>query len=202
MAYKRRMSYKQKRALEKIQENKAKILEVCHGVPDTSGIYFFTREEDGIKFAYVGQAKHLLTRLAQHLQGFQWIDNSIEKRGLWSEDNPFGWKISFLEYPEQLLDEQEQRYIREYSISGHQLYNATSGGQGKGKKDIADMPTKGYREGLHNGYKKAQKEIAHLFKLHLVCGTKKVPPTKPQEKAMQKFEDFIDVEEEKGGKGD
>ena len=29
---------------EKIQENKAKILEVCHGVPDTSGIYFFTRE--------------------------------------------------------------------------------------------------------------------------------------------------------------
>ena len=74
---------------------------------------------------------------------------------------------------------------------GFQLRNKTSGSQGAGKKDIADEPTKGYLEGLNNGYKKAQKEIAHLFQLHLECTTKKNPPTKLQEKAMAKFEEFI-----------
>ena len=178
--------------------NKERILKVRPDVPERSGIYFFTREEDGIKFAYVGQAKHLLSRLAQHIQGYKRIGNSIRKRGLWSEDNTTGWKISYVEYPEQLLDEQEQIYIKQFANLGYQLLNKTSGGQGEGKKDIADEPTKGYQEGLHNGYKKAQKEIAHLFKLHLVCGTKKNPPTKLQVNAMQKFEKFIDV----GGEAD
>ena len=190
------MNYKQFYAIEKV--NKARVLKVCPDVTDASGIYILTREEGGFKFAYVGQAKKLLTRLAGHLKGFQHIDLSLKKHGLWSEDKPTGWKISFVEYPEQFLDEQEQIYIKRMANLGYQLRNKTSGSQGEGKKDIADEPTKGYLEGLHNGYKKAQKEIAHLFKLHLVCGTKKVPPTKLQEKAMQKFEDFINVEEESG----
>lgn len=189
------MNYKQIMAIEKV--NKARILKVCPDVTDASGIYILTREEGGFKFAYVGQAKKLLSRLAGHLKGYQHIDLSLKKHGLWSEDKPTGWKISFVEYPEQFLDEQEQIYIKQMANLGYQLRNKTSGSQGEGKRDIADEPTKGYLEGLHNGYKKAQKEIAHLFKLHLVCGTKKVPPTKLQEKAMQKFECFIDVEEEK-----
>lgn len=82
--------------------------------------------------------------------------------------------------------------LSDYAMNGYQLRNATSGSQGKGKKDISDNPTKGYLEGLHNGYQKAQKEIAHLFKLHLDCTTKKNPPTKLQEKAMAKFEEFIE----------
>jgi hypothetical protein len=89
------------------------------------------------------------------------------------------------------LDELEQKYIKMYADRGYQLRNATSGGQGEGKRDIADNPTKGYLEGLHNGYAKAQKEIAHLFDLHLECTTKKVPPTKLQAKALEKFNDFI-----------
>lgn len=190
------MNYKQIKAIEKV--NKARILKVCPDVTDASGIYILTREESGFKFAYVGQAKKLLSRLAGHLKGYQHIDLSLKKHGLWSEDKPTGWKISFVEYPEQFLDEQEQIYIKQMANLGYQLRNKTSGSQGEGKKDISDAPTKGYLEGLHNGYKKAQKEIAHLFKLHLVCGTKKVPPTKLQEKAMQKFEDFISVEEESG----
>jgi hypothetical protein len=194
------MNYKQIKAIEKA--NKTRILKACPDVPDTSGIYLLTREENGFKFAYVGQAKKLLTRLAGHLKGYQHIDLSLKKHGLYSKDNPTGWKVSFVEYPEQFLDEQEQIYIKQMANLGYQLRNKTSGSQGEGKRDISDAPTKGYLEGLHNGYKKAQKEIAHLFKLHLVCGTKKVPPTKLQEKAMQKFEDFINVEEGKSGKGD
>lgn len=190
------MDYRQIKAIEKA--NKDRILKVCPGVPETSGIYFLTREEGGFKFAYIGQAKHLLTRLAGHLSGYQHIDLSIKKHKLWSEDNPTGWRVAYIECREEYLDEQEQSHIKAFANKGYQLRNKTSGSQGEGKKDIADEPTKGYLEGLHNGYKKAQKEIAHLFKLHLTCGTKKEPPTKLQEKAMAKFNNFIAEVEENG----
>jgi hypothetical protein len=131
--------------------------------------------------------------LAQHLTGYQHIDLSLKKHKLWSEDNQTGWKIGYIECAEICLDDWEQRYIRAYANNGYQMRNKTSGSQSEGKKDIADAPTKGYLEGLHNGYKKAQKEIAHLFALHLNCGTKKEPPTKLQAKALEKFEKFIDV---------
>ena len=179
------------KAIEK--RNKERILKVCPGIPDVSGIYILTREENGFKYAYVGQAKKLLTRLAGHLDGYQHIDLSLKKHGLLNEGNITGWMIDWVKCDESDLDEYEQRFIKAYANKGYQLRNKTSGGQGEGKKDIADEPTKGYLEGLHNGYKKAQKEMAHLFRLHLVCGTKKNPPTKLQVKAMQKFEQFIGV---------
>lgn len=190
------MDYRQIKAIEKA--NKDRILKVCPSVPETSGIYFLTREEGGFKFAYIGQAKHLLTRLAAHLSGYQHIDLSIKKHKLWSEDNPTGWRVAYIECQEQYLDSQEQSHIKAFANNGYQLRNKTSGSQGEGKKDIADEPTKGYLEGLHNGYKKAQKEIAHLFKLHLKCETKKSPPTKLQEKALIKFNNFIAEVENNG----
>ena len=174
-------------------ENKRRILKACPNVPDRSGIYFLTRAEDGFRFDYIVQAKRLLTRLAGHLKGYQHIEHSLRKRGLYSESNPTGWKVAYIECQEQYLDEQEQKHIVAYANAGYQLLNKTSGSQGKGKKDIADEPTKGYLEGLHNGYKKAQKEMAHLFKLHLKCETKKEPPTKLQVKALEKFNNFIEV---------
>jgi hypothetical protein len=177
------------KAIEKA--NKERILKVCPNVPDRSGIYILTREENGFRFAYVGQAKKLLTRLAQHLKGYQHIDLSLKKHGLYSEDNLSGWNVAYIECHESCLDDWEQRYVRTYANNGYQMRNKTSGSQSEGKKDIADEPTKGYLEGLHNGYKKAQKEIAHLFKLHLRCEAKKNPPTKLQEKALIKFNDFI-----------
>ncbi len=183
------MNFRQIKAIEKA--NKERVLKVCPNIPETSGIYFLTREENGFKFGYIGQAKHLLTRIAQHLKGYQHIDMSIRKHGLWSENNPNGWKILYRTCELNELDDLEQRYIKEYANRGYQLRNHTSGSQSEGKRDIADSPTKGYLEGLHNGYKKAQKEIAHLFKLHLKCATKKEPPTKLQTKAMEKFENFI-----------
>ena len=183
------MNYKQIKAIERA--NKERILKVCPLACDKSGIYFFIREENGFKYAYIGQSVKVLTRLAQHLSGFQHIDLSIKKHRLWSEDNVTGWRIGVMYCEKGRLDELEQKYIKLYADKGYQLRNATSGSQGEGKKDIADAPTKGYLEGLHNGYKKARQEMAHLFDLHLEVKTKKDPPTKLQERALAKFYGFI-----------
>lgn len=190
------MNYKQIYAIKK--ENEKRILKVCPNVPHRSGIYFLLREENGFKFGYIGQAVDLLRRLADHLAGFQHIDLSIKKHGLYSEDNPNGYKIHFLEFSKEQLNEKEMYYIRKYANAGYQLRNSTSGSQGEGKAglDNAKQP-RTYTEGLHNGYKNAQKEIKHLFDLHLDVIPKKNPPTKLQEKALQKFKDFIEVEESK-----
>ena len=183
------MNLRQVKAIE--AANKKKILAICPDARDESGIYFLIREENGFKYAYIGQSVRVLTRLAEHLKGFQHIDLSIKKHKLWGEDNPAGWRIGVMYCGRDQLDELEQKYIKMYADRGYQLRNATSGSQGEGKKDIADNPTKGYLEGLHNGYKKAQKEIAHLFDLHLEFKTKKEPPTKLQVKAAEKFKEFI-----------
>lgn len=189
------MDMRQIKAIERA--NKERILKVCPGVPESSGIYFLLREENGFKYGYIGQAKHLLTRLAQHLRGYQHIDLSLRKHGLYSENNPTGYRVHFLVFPESLLNEMEQKYILKYANAGYQLRNKTSGSQGEGKQGIADSkPSKGYYDGVAQGKKKSREFIADLFKKHLVVTTKKQPPTKLQERALQKFNDFINIESE------
>ena len=184
------MDYRKVYAIKKANEER--ILKVCPNCPNTSGIYFLLREENGFKFGYIGQAKCLLSRLAQHLSGYQHIDLSIKKHGLWSEENPKGYRVHFLEFAENLLDEMEQKYIKQYANAGYQLRNVESGGN-LGKTDIGERKSaRGYYDGLEQGYKNAQKEVAHLFNLHLDYTTKKQPPTKLQEKAFQKFKDFLE----------
>jgi hypothetical protein len=188
------VNYRQIKAIE--QKNKQRILKLQPNTPDTSGIYVFIREEGGFKYAYIGQAKHLLTRIAQHLSGHQYIDISIKKHGLWDKDNPCGWRVLWMLCPEYKLDEYEQHYIKEYANSGYQLRNKTSGSQGKGKVGIADnKPSKGYYDGLKQGYKNAQKFVANLFDKHLTYGKKSEKPNKNQEKALAKFEDFLKGDE-------
>ena len=119
------MNYKQIYAIKKANEER--ILKVCPNCPNTSGIYFLLREEDGFKYAYIGQAVRLRERLGSHLSGYQHIDLSIKKHGLWSEENPTGYKVHFLEFAENLLDEMEQKYIKQYANAGYQMRNATSG---------------------------------------------------------------------------
>lgn len=186
------MNFRQIKAIEKA--NKERILKICPGVPERSGIYFLLRREDGFKYAYIGQAKRLLTRLAQHLSGYQRIDLSIKKHGLYSAENPTGYEINYLEFPEGQLDEKEQYFIQRYAAAGFQMRNETTGGQGKGKRTLGGKSTKGYMEGLAKGYLNARKDIAHLFDLHLTVATKKEPPTVNQAKALQKFKDFLDWE--------
>jgi hypothetical protein len=186
------VNYKQIYTIKKA--NKERILKACPNCPETSGIYFLLREEDGFKWGYIGQAKHILSRLADHLQNFQHIDLSIKKHGLYSENNPTGYKIHFLEFPESELDEKEQYYIKKYANAGYQMKNSTTGSQGKGKKSLDNAkPPKNYYDGLSQGYCNAQKFVANLFEKHLDYKQKSDKPNKNQEKAIQKFRDFIEV---------
>ncbi len=190
------MTEVQKKAIRKAkaieQANKQKWVKHFGEIPDTSGIYILTREENGFKFAYIGQAKHILTRLAQHLKGYQHIDLSLKKHGLISQLNPNGYDMAFVRCEEKNLDEQEKYFIKEYANMGYQLRNKTSGGQDSGKKDIAENITKGYLQGLHNGYEKARKEIAKLFEKNLTFDING-KPTVNKQKAWQKFKDFLEI---------
>ena len=183
-------NWKQIKAIE--AKNKQQIQELCPTMHDVSGIYILTRHDNGFKYAYVGQAKHLLTRLAQHLSGYQHIDLSIKKHKLWNENNPAGWRIDFMYCPEERLDEIERTMIADYANRGFQMRNKTAGGQDSGKFGIADnRPAKGYHDGLQQGYKNAIKEIKHLFDLYLTAVITANKPTKRHENALQKFYQII-----------
>ena len=190
------MNYRQIKAIE--QKNKQRILEVNKNVPETSGIYILHRIDGGFNFAYVGQAKHLLTRLAQHLSGYQHIDLSIKKHGLWRKDNISGWDIWFTECPVEQLDIEEQKWIRYCADKGYQLRNKTTGSQGEGKRGLDNQKQpKGYYDGKKQGYLDARKYVANLFEKHLQYSQKSDKPNKNQEKAAQKFKDFLNWSEGK-----
>ena len=191
------INYRQIKAIE--QRNKEKILKMCPYVSERPGIYIFTRFDGEFRYAYIGQAKHLLSRLAQHLSGYQHIDLSLKKHGLWSDENPYGWKIEYCGCSTNILDEKEQEFIKFYANGGYQLYNHTSGGQGKGKRGLDNQKSpKGYYDGLKQGYKNAQKFVANLFDKHLTYGKKSDKPNKNQEKALARFEEFLDWKDEQG----
>lgn len=179
------------------EDNKRRILAVNKDVNENSGIYIFTRHEVGISYAYIGQAKHLLTRLARHLSGFQHIDLSIRKHGLFDfqKGNCTGWKISFYNCPEEELDAEEQLRIRSYASRGYQLYNHTTGGQGEGKRILGEAKSpKGYRDGIKQGEKNVIKKIAHLFNLYLKAVPKSDNPSKNAIKALDKFNQILQGE--------
>ena len=187
------------KAIEK--KNKEKWLAVNHTLTDESGIYVLTREdEQGIKYAYIGQAKHILTRLAQHLVGYQHIDLSLKKHGLGSKDNPHGWKVGSLQFPVSELDEMEQYYIKAYAECGYQLRNKTAGGQGKGKAQIDEYrPQKGYRDGLLQGKKNLARELKHIADKHLEIRLREDKKNnKVSIKAFEKFKSLIDEDTYKG----
>lgn len=188
------MNLKKIKAIEKV--NKNCILSYFPNISDEVGVYIMTREENGFKYAYIGQAQKILTRLAGHLRGYQHIDLSIKKHGFYSNTNITGWKIIFLYCTAAELDEKEKRYIKKYANEGYQLRNKTAGGQGKGKFAIAEnKPSKGYYDGLKQGYKNAQKEITKLFASNLTATHAGEKLTKTKEKALLKFKKFIEVQE-------
>lgn len=190
-------NFRKAKAIECV--NKTRLLAVNPTLDDKSGIYFLTREdESGIKFGYIGQAKHILTRLAQHLVGYQHIDLSLKKHGFYNEkDNQYGWKIHYRHFPLEELDEMEQFYIKQYALGGYQLRNKTSGSQGVGKKKIDEYrPQKGYRDGLEQGRKNLAKELSHIIDKHLVVGLKpEKENNKVSQRAFEKFNDLLNVVE-------
>ena len=170
------MSYQNIRQAKAIEyKNKKRLLEINPKLDDKAGIYFLTRtDENSIDYAYIGQAKHIITRLAQHLVGYQHIDLSLKKHGFYDKkNNPYGYKVNFLHFSLSELDEKEQYYIKLYAQKGYQLRNKTAGGQGQGKSQIDEYkPQKGYRDGLSQGYKNAVKDIKHIIDKHLVVSLK------------------------------
>lgn len=186
--------FKQAKAIE--QKNKKKLLEINPKLDDRSGIYFLTRiDEDGIKYAYIGQALRVLTRIAQHMSGYtQHIDRSLKVHGLYSLENPYGWKVDFVHTKESDMDEMEQHYIKQFANAGYQLRNKTSGSQGVGKKQIDEYrPAKGYRDGIQQGKISLARDLKHIIDKHLSVELKpEKQGNKVSMKALEKFNDLLD----------
>ena len=182
------------------QENKKRLLKLNPKLNDRSGIYFLLREdENGFKFAYVGQAKSVLQRLASHLVGYeQHIDLSLRKHKLYSEDNPYGWRVEFLNFPEGQLDEKEKYYIKLYADKGYQLRNVSIGGQG-GNRDSGSIgerkAPKGYLQGVQQGRKNLARELSHIIEKHLVVTIREDKQgNKVSQKQLDKFMELINAD--------
>lgn len=191
-------NFRKAKAIER--KNRERLLKINPDLNDHGGIYFLTREDaDGFKFAYIGQSKEsagILTRLCQHMVGFQQhIDLSIRKHKLYSEDNPYGWKVGCKNIPDSKLDEAEQHYIKLYAEKGYQLRNVSLGGQCEGRNMINETkPAKGYRDGLAQGRKNMARELSHIIDTHLTVSLK---PEKQNNKVSQRaFEKFNGLLEE------
>lgn len=183
------------KAIEK--QNRELLLRLNPKLNDRSGIYFLLREdENGFKFGYIGQAKHILQRLCSHLTGFQQhIDLSLRKHKLYDKDsNPYGWRVEFLNFPESQLDEKEKYYIKLYADNGYQLRNVSVGGQA-GNRDSGTIgerkPPKGYMQGILHGKRVLARELSSIAEKHLKI---EIRDDKKNNKVSQKqFEKFMEL---------
>ena len=192
------MNNKQRYAI--LKKNKEQWLKY-YSIKDESGIYILTRYDldNGFKFAYVGQAKKVLTRLAEHLMGYQHIDLSLKKHGIGSaftRENK--WKCEkVIHCAESELNRLEQEWIRKCHELGYQLYNHTTGSQGQGKQALGEQkPAKGYYDGIKQGRDKLLKEInERLVKrdIRLVIDN----PNKIKEKHLAKLYEILGVNYDK-----
>lgn len=181
------------------QENRKRLLKLNPKLNDKSGIYFLTRtDENNISYFYIGQAVRITQRMCGHLVGYQHIDLSLKKRGFYSNDNPYGWKLNFINYPESELDKWEQYWILEYTKKGYQCrYNKTAGGQGEGKEKINEFkPSKGYRDGIQQGRKNLARELSNIAEKHLKIELREDKANnKVSQKQYEKFMDLLKVGE-------
>lgn len=179
------------------QENKKRLLKLNPKLNDRSGIYFLLREdENGFKYAYIGQAVHTLSRLASHLVGYeQHIDLSLKRHKLYDkEKKPYGWRVEFLNFPESQLDEKEKYYIKLYADKGYQLRNVSLGGQGENRASglIGERKApKGYMQGIQQGKKVLARELSSIAEKHLKI---ELRADKANNKVSQKqYEKFMDI---------
>jgi hypothetical protein len=193
------LDYKKLRQAKAIEAtNRKRLLKINPKLDDGSGIYFLTRtDENKIPYFYIGQALHVIQRMCSHLTGYQHIDLSIKKRGFYSKENPYGWKINFIHYPVEQLDNMEQYWILEYTKKGYQCrYNKTSGSQGEGKEKINEFrPAKGYRDGIQQGKITLARELKHIIDIHLNVSIRpEKANNKVSIKALEKFNDLLNEE--------
>ena len=177
-------------------KNKKRLLAVNPKLNERSGIYFLLRtDENGFRYAYIGQARSVIQRLCSHMSGYkQHIDLSLRKHNLYSEDNPYGWRVEFLNFPEDELDEKEKFYIKQYADAGYQLRNVSVGGQGS-ERDSGQIgerkPPKGYMQGILQGKKVLARELSSIAEKHLKI---EIREDKKNNKVSQKqFEKFKEL---------
>ena len=183
------MDFRQK--MDIINSYKNIIKELYPQCPDACGIYILTREENGFRYAYVGQTKKILTRIAQHLTGYQHIDLSLKSHKFYCENNSTGWRLEWLLCEEKDLDIFEQKYIKQYAKNGYQMRNKTAGGQGEGKFEIAETrPKKGYYDGVAYGEKKTKQKANEFFEKYLDYSIKE-PKNKIKERKFAEFGEFL-----------
>ena len=185
----------QVKAIEK--SNKQRLLKVNPKLNERSGIYFLLREdENNFKYAYIGQARSVLQRLCSHMSGYkQHIDLSLRKHKLYDKDNnPYGWRVEFLNFPISELDEKEKYYIKLYADKGYQLRNVSVGGQGS-ERDSGTIgerkPAKGYFQGILQGKRVLARELSSIAEKHLKI---EIREDKANNKVSQKqFEKFKEL---------
>ena len=188
------------KAIEK--QNKERLLKVNPKLNDRSGIYFLLREdENGFKYAYIGQSVGIITRLASHMSGYeQHIDKSLKAHKLYDkEKNPYGWRVEFLNFPESQLDEKEKYYIKLYADKGYQLRNVSLGGQGENRASgsIGERKApKGYMQGIQQGRKNLARELSSIAEKHLRIELREDKVNnKVSQKQYEKFMDLLKVGE-------
>ena len=190
------MDYKER--LKLLNDNKKIIKSKCLFITETSGIYMFWRNtEEKTTACYIGQAKNLLKRTAEHLMGRkQHIDKSLYKRKWFSEENRYGWHLVVLDKCSvEELDEKEKFYIEDYIKRGYELYNVTGGGQFDKAGDINErfeVKLKTYRNGKNKGAEKVREKIKTYFEKYLDVSIKG-KPTKIKERKLEEFLKFIEM---------
>lgn len=187
-----------KKLYAKHKKQREQLLAVNPNLNDDPGIYFLLRRSEAdIKFAYIGQSRTVLTRLISHLNGYeQHIDLSLKRHKLWSEDNPYGWRVEFLNCPVEQLDALETYYIKQYADAGYQLRNSSLGGQGANRAsgEIGERKQpKTYTQGKIEGKKQLARDLSHIIDTHLEV---KIREEKKHNKisinAYEKFKELID----------
>lgn len=184
-----------KQIYAKKAEREGRIKKICPDIPHSSGIYVFYRDDEtGLHMAYCGQAVSLCERCASHLAEYDHIGLSLKKRGFYSENNPYGWKLIFKTCPKKDLDENEKLTIKQFANKGYQLYNVSSGGQGKGRTQIGEYrPQKGYRDGILQGKRTLARELSSIISKHLTVRLKdEKQGNKVSEKQFEKFNQLLD----------
>ena len=177
-------NYRQIFAIQKKIEQD--LIELCPTIDHKSGIYFWIREDEEGKYAYIGKSIDVLKRNVSHIQGRQQrIDGSLKKRGLYSKDNQLGWRLGVLYFSKEQLDEKEHFYIDKYKNASYVLYNVEDGGT-IGKTIIGDKkPPKGYRDGVAYGKKKLARDLTTIIDKYLIVSAKDT--SKRSQNALEKF---------------
>ena len=188
------MDLKQRFAI--LNEKKKIIKSICPEITTGSGIYMFHRMNEYCQFCvYIGQAKNLLNRTAQHLiDKKQHIDKSLYKHKLYSRDNQTGWSLSIVKLCSiEELDKYEKYIIDYYSTIDCKLYNVTGGGQFDKAEDIGqryEVKLKSYRNGKAIAYDKAREYVKTMFDKYLDY-TIKGKTNKIKERKLKEFEEFL-----------